>query len=238
MKTKKLLILSSIILLLSGCTNNKNSSNGSGNSSNNNGNNGGSNNNNNQPTKVVVAAHTLDDGTPPIDIDADGQPITKSAWNTFKNSGSSVFNSNYNYTYRAYTNGSITIEQFTRNGYYAYSPSGSIWYERKSGSTFYVYTSVSDGYLRSETTLDLQNKYTTRLADEVYVHMFNFDDYEYNDAFGAYIYSYDTFSSTLIFHNGYLTYLYYHIGSTISFEITATFETTIEIPKSYYYEQK
>lgn len=189
-------------------------------------------------SKVTVAAHTLSDGNPPINLDSKAEKVTEATWNSFKNGSASKFNGNYNYTYRAiYNMGETLYQQFTKDGYYMRSPSGKLYYERKSGSTFYQYIDVSDGWLREETTLDLQNIYTSRIVDEIYVHMFDFSDYEYDEDIGYTYYGpNNAFSSRIRFQQGYLTYLFYSLdGGKTSFIINSTFETTIDIPKSYYY---
>ena len=190
----------------------------------------------NGPTKVTVPAHTLSDSNPPITIDGVGERVSKTTWESFRNAPNSKFNGNYNYTYSAYSGGVQTYEAFTKNGCYARSSSGKIYYERKSGNTFYSYIDVSDGWLREEITLDLQSKYTSRIVEEIYVHMFDYENYEYNeDDDGTYRYITTGFGCGVRFQNGYLTYLFYAVGSNI-FQITASFDTTIDIPKSYYYQ--
>lgn len=185
--------------------------------------------------KVTVAAHTLKDSNPPITVGGDGEKVTEATWNSFKNGTSPKFNSHYNYTYWAYSGGYETIEAFTKNGYYMKSSAGKLYYERKSGNTFYNYISTSEGWLRQETTLDLQSKYTYRLSQEIYVHMFDFNDYEFDDFFGSYRYKDYSIGNVIQFQNGYLTYLSYTLGMNI-FQIKLAFETTIDIPESYYYQ--
>ena len=185
--------------------------------------------------KVTVDAHTLSDTNPPINVDAKGQVVTESTWNSFRSAPDSFFNNNYNYTYTAYSGGSYTIENFTKNGYYVQSSAGRLYYERKSGSTFYQYISTSSGYLREETTLDLPSKYTYRIAHEIYVHMHDFSNYEYDDYSGLYQYLGSGFGYNVKFIGGYLVYLYTSIDGNL-FIIDSTFETTIDIPQSYYYK--
>ena len=186
------------------------------------------------PTKITVDAHTLSDSNPPINVSSKGQQVTKDKWDETRDGGQNGFNGNYNYTY-ATNSGSIT-EKFTKNGYYVSSISGELYYERKSDSTFYSYTSTNEGWKRAETTLDLWDKYTYRISHEVYVHMFDFEDYTYNSNDGMY---HNTSTSAITnkikFQGGYLTYLYYSIGG-MYFEIKLSFQTTINIPKSYYYQ--
>ena len=101
-------------------------------------NNGDSSSTSNDPKKVIVPAHTLKDTNPPINVNSLGQRVTESVWNSYKYGGESAFNKNYNYTYRAWSlSGESTREQFTKNGYYMKSSAGALYYERKSGSTFY-----------------------------------------------------------------------------------------------------
>ena len=187
------------------------------------------------PQKVAVAAHKLADTDSPIDPESMGQVVTESTWNSFRNASSSKFNGNYNYTYTAYSGGSYTVEKFTKNGYYMMSSSGRLYYERKSGNTFYNYISVSDGYLRQETTLNIQEKYTYRIQHEISIHMFDFENYEYNDYDGTYSYLTTGFGANVKFQGGYLTHLSYTVGMN-TFRIDASFETTIDIPASYYYK--
>ena len=188
------------------------------------------------PTKVTVAAHTLKDNNPPITVGGDGQRVDEDTWNAFKYGASSKFNNHYNYTYTAYSGGNQTIEAFTKNGYFTQSMYIRTYYERKSGNTFYVYSDAKEGYLRSETTLDLQSKYTYRLQQEIYVHMFDYSNYEYYDVDGTYRYFIaDGCSSAVKFQNGYLTYLFYIVGLNM-FQIDLAFGTEINIPKSYYYQ--
>ena len=251
MKQSKLLILTMIcsLPLLSGCNllqsfmnqnqgtnNNTNTSGGTGTNTGGNagGNAGGSGNN--EPKKITVAAHTLRDNNPPIDVDSIGEEVSESTWNYFRNASQSYFEDNYNYTYVAYSGGSFTVEAFTKNGYYVQSSAGRLYYERKSGSTFYQYSQTSGGYQRSTTTLDLANKCSYRIHHEIYVHMFEFENYFYDEDFeGLYRYLGNGFTSNVRFQDGYLTYLYYVVGSN-TFEIRLSFETTIDIPESYYYQ--
>ena len=243
MKIKKLLLLTSIALLVSGCgtknhpsisssdssvTSSETTSSTSSSSS-------SSSTTSSGPTKVIVPAHTLSDSNPPIDINSKGQKVDKNTWESFRNGGQSKFIGNYNYTYRAYSGGVETMEAFTKNGYFARSSAGRLYYERKSGNTFYQYLDVSDGWKRVETTLDLQDKYTYRINHEIYVHMFDYENYEYSEDEEMYNYRTTSFGASVKFQGGYLTFLYYSVGGSF-FEIKLSFETTIDIPKSYYYE--
>ena len=193
------------------------------------------------PEKVIVAKHTLKDTNPPFDSDNDGERVSESTWNAFRSASQSEFKKNYNYTYEAYSGGTYTLEYFTKNGYYVSTSAGTLYYERKNstGNTFYEYTSTKDGYLRQETSLDLESKYTYRIHHEIYVHMFDYKDYEYMEELGG-VYTYNesgVFSSQIKFQNGYLSSLTYLLYSTMSkFEIKLAFKTEIEIPKSYYYK--
>ena len=247
MKYKNLLLLTTVALLVSGCgTKNHSSSNPSGSSSetsetsssttsSSSSSSGSSTSSSSGPTKVVVPAHTLSDTNPPIDIDSKGQKVSKDVWDSFRNGGQSKFIGNYNYTYTAYSGGVQTTEAFTKNGYFVRSSAGRLYYERKSGNTFYQYIDVSDGWRREETTLDLQDKYTYRINHEIYVHMFDYENYEYSEEEEMYNYRTTTFGASVKFQGGYLTFLHYSVGASI-FQIKLSFETTIDIPKSYYYE--
>lgn len=192
-----------------------------------------------QPTEVTVAAHTLSDSNPPIDVDSTGDVITQDDFDRLLNAPQSSFNGNYNYTYTYYSGGNIGVKKYTKKGYSIQTSSGTIYYEKKSGSTFYKYSASSKGgYLRTEETLNLQNEYTYTIWHEVYVHLnlydVKFDDYTYNEGLGGvYQYSCSAFSVTFKMQSGYLTYLYYGLSGSY-FYINLSFETTISIPKSYY----
>lgn len=187
------------------------------------------------PQKVTVPAHTLKDSNPPIDVTKKGEQITEATWESFRNAPDSKFKGNYNYTYFSYAGGYQTIEGFTKNGYMLQSNYTKQYYERKSGNTFYSYIDTSEGYLRSETTLDIESKYIYRIQHEIYVHMFDFSNYEYDDYDGSYIYNTSSFGTYVIFRGGYLTDLSYTLGTNV-YQIKLSFETTIDIPKSYYYK--
>lgn len=191
------------------------------------------------PTKVSVPAHTLKDSNPPFNCDAKGEKVTETTWNSFKNAADSKFNNYYNYYYWSYSGGNQTIEAFTKNGYFTQSMFVQTYYERKSGSTFYKYAiDTKYNYQRSETTLNLQSKFIYRIKQEIYVHMGNFSDYEWDDDFGYYACRAlgQNYSSIVKFQNGYLSYMYYVVDRTNIFEIKDMFNTTIEIPESYYYK--
>lgn len=187
------------------------------------------------PTKVIVPAHTLSDSNPPINVNSKGQAVSKSTWESFRNAPDSKFSNNYNYTYQSMSGGMMQREQFTKNGYCIISTTGSLYYERKSGSTFYTYIASTKGYLRSETVFDLQSKYIYRIKEEIKVHMFDFENYEFDEDLGMYFYQTTAFGNSIKFQNGYLTYLSYGMTGA-SFVIDASFETTIDIPQSYYYQ--
>ena len=189
------------------------------------------------PKKVTIEAHALKDSNPPININSAGEMVSEDVWNSFRYGGKSKFNGHYNFTYKAYSGGALQMQYFTKDGYYISSSAGKLYYERKNGSTFYQYIDVPDGWLRDETTLDIQEKFTSIFVNELYVHMFDYSNYEFNtDLYdGSYFYSTTSFGSTIKFQNGYLTYLMYANGANV-FEIYSSFETTIDIPKSYYYE--
>ena len=193
------------------------------------------------PEKVKVAKHTLKDTNPPFDSDDDGERVSESTWNAFRSASQSEFKKNYNYTYEAYSGGTYTLEYFTKNGYYVSNSAGKLYYERKNstGNTFYEYISTKEGLLRQETSLDLESKYTYRIHHEIYVHMFDYNEYEYMDGLGG-VYTYNVsgvFSSQIKFQNGYLSSLTYILNSPMSkFEIKLAFKTEIEIPESYYYK--
>ena len=185
------------------------------------------------PTKITVNAHTLSDSNPPINVNSKGQTVDKDTWEGFRYGGQNKFDGNYNYTYTA--NSSSMTEKFTKNGYYVSSITGELYYERKSGNTFYFYSSTKDGWERKETTLDLWDKYTYRIKQEIYVHMFEFEEYTYNNSDGSYRYSNSAMSSFVKFQGGYLTWLKYTLSAYV-FEIKLSFQTTIDIPKSFYYQ--
>lgn len=245
MKIKNLLILLAATFVVAGCnSNNATGDNGSSKPSSGESSKpseGGSGNKedqkeNNTPSKVTVNAHTLKDSNPPINVNSKGEKVSESVWESFRTGDSSIFNNNYNYTYTATTLGSRTIEKFTKNGYYMESSSGKLYYEKISSNNFYQYISTNEGWLRQKTSLDLKSKYTSRLVNEVYTHMFDQENYEYDFLDdGAYWYLSTAFGASVKFQNGYLTELHYSVG-TATFEINASFETTIEIPKSYYYK--
>lgn len=242
MKFKSIPFLLAAILLVSGCnssqTNGNSEPSGSSTSNETNNNHQQETNTDDTPKKITVKAHTLKDSNPPIDISFKGEKVNESTWNSFKNGSTSKFKGNYNYTYSAIVGyQQIALEEFTKDGYHMKSQSGELFYERKSGSTFYNYAKLSGEYQRLETTLDLQSKYTSRIVDEIRVHMFDFDEYEYDDYDGTYWLYTTSYAAAVRFQGGYLTYLHYALnGGTAIYDIETTFETTINIPKSYYLE--
>ena len=193
------------------------------------------------PEKVTVAAHTLKDNNPPVDFLNDpGQQVSESVWNSFLKGSKSKFINNYDYTYVAYygpTN--YQMEYFTKNGYAIKSLLSSKYnatYYEKIGNTTYSYVSTNEGYLRSSSSVDIQDKYTYRLVEEIKVHMFDFSLYTYEEDFELYRYLGPDFTSSIRFQKGYLTEIIYQISSTYYFHLYNSFCTEIEIPKSYYYK--
>lgn len=239
MKIRNLLLLS-LVALFTSCSSGKGSSLAPGGS----GDSGGSSGGGSEPTpstppsgetKISVPAHTLSDSNPSINVNAKGRQVTQTEWNNFKNGSASYYSNHYNFTYKAYALGNYTVEKFTKNGYYMQSNVGTLYYERKSGNTFYQYISTSEGYERIETSLNIQDKYTSRILNELYVHLDNYSDYEYDEDDGIYRYQTTSFSKQVKFVGQYLTYL--HFGQTgVFYDIEASFETTIDIPASYYYK--
>lgn len=187
------------------------------------------------PVKTTVSAHTLSDSKPSgLNLNSKGEKVSEDKWNSFKYFSTSKYSGYYNYTYTSitgYTN--RTIEKFTKNGYYAETNYGKIYYE-KSNSKCYSYANVSDGLQRMEQYFDIAGKCKTTLEQEIYVHMFDFENYEYDDYDGCYWYRTTSFGAAVKFQNGYLTYLHYSQGAAGTFDIEAVFDTTINIPESYY----
>lgn len=253
MKIKKLLLLTSVAFIASGCNLNANNANnqvepgassesgsshsGSSSSSSSSSSSGGGS------TKINVAAHTLTDGAAPIDLDSNCQRISESTWNAFKNGTSSMINDHYNYTYRATVNRSeILYEQYTKNGYYFRSTSGQMYYEKKSGSSssYYQYRSVSDGWIREDAAIAVQNKFSDRLKSECDLHMgidIAYNEFEFNEYMGfTYTGPGNSPVINVRFQGGYLTFLSYSLDNgDIYYTINTVFETEISIPKSYYY---
>ena len=187
--------------------------------------------------KVTVPKHTLSDSNSPVNVNSVGQTMTESKWNSFLNASASKFYGNYNFTYSSYSGGVLQTTKFTKNGYYFLSAYGKIYYE-KIDNKVYTYVSTTEGWLRQETTFDFQKEASSIFINEIKVHMFEFSNYEFEDIDGVYYYTVQgSFTSMAKFQGGYLTYLHYLLQSPISrFEITDSFQTTIEIPESYYYE--
>ena len=82
------------------------------------------------PKKVTVAAHTLKDSNPPINVNSKGQQVSKNTWDEFRYGAASKFSGNYNFTYNAYST-TTTLEKYTKNGYYVKTNYGELLYERK-----------------------------------------------------------------------------------------------------------
>lgn len=194
-----------------------------------------------EPEKVTAPAHTLKDNNPPIIVGGKGDEVSEATWNSFKNGAQSKFNGHYNYTYTVtyISSYSRTIYKFTKNGYYFESTlSGAFYYERKgtSGNAFYKYSSVNSEWLRDEATFDLENEYTYIIWHAIYVdHLDEYSYYEYDESEGLYSYSTTSFAKFVKFQNGYITYLSFGTSSA-TFVLDASFDTEIEIPKSYYYK--
>ena len=187
------------------------------------------------PVKKTVAAHTLSDSNAPITIGGKGDVVTESLWNSFKYGAASKFKGHYNFQFSSMSGGVIQQQLYTKNGCFLYSSAGRLYYERKSGNTFYVYSQTSEGYLRSTTTFDLEARYEDVFYQQIKVHMFDFSNYEYDSYDGSYSYRTFDFGSTIIFQNGYITHFQYGLSGS-SFTISKVFETSINIPASYYYE--
>ena len=250
MKINKLLLLSAVLFLACSCTAKNNTSSNTNNNdpgtsqpggsgeggSGGEGGGGQGGGGETGPTKVTVPAHTLSDTNPPVDVDADGTRVTKQVWDSYRNGTNTKISGLYNFTYFSYSNGIYSYEYFTKNGYCVQSTTGKLYYERISGNNFYSYASVKDGWLRSTTTLDLQSKLVYRINHEISVHMFEFENYEFIEEAGYYMYVTQTFGCTVEFKNGYLTGLRYEMGSAGIFNIKDAFSTTISIPASYYYQ--
>lgn len=186
-----------------------------------------------KPTTTTIPSHTLKDTYKPLNINTPGQQVDEDKWEDYR-----LYigiDNNYNYTYVAYTSGIYTVEKFTKDGYLASNNYGNTYYERKNGNTFYVYAAITgEGYKRTETTLDIKDKYVSRLKNEIYTHMFDYSLYEWNDAEENYQYFGSSFTATVKFQAGYLTQLTYN-SSFGTFSLNNTFETEIEIPQSISY---
>ncbi|MBR0440053.1 MAG: hypothetical protein IJK27_04815 [Bacilli bacterium] len=183
--------------------------------------------------KVIVPAHQLKDNNPPINVNAKGEQVSESTWNSFKNGTKSKFNSHYNLTYTTYSGGVIQVEKFTKNGYHINTSGGELYYE-KSGSTTYCYIRQSNySYLRTEQYKDFTDRYTEIFTSEIKVHMFEKTNYEFDSSDGRYYYYAQNFGSVVEFKNGYLTRLEYGTSGA-SFTINSNFDTVIDIPQSYY----
>lgn len=236
MKFKSLIILMPAMLLLGSCGPTQQSSSSSSSSTTTGSQSSTTSHSTSQgPVKNIVKAHTLSDTKPSdLNLNSKGQQVTESTWNSFKYHSDSKYSGYFNYTYTSilgYTN--RTIQKFTKNGYYAESNYGKTYFE-KTGGKCYSYASTSDGLLRSESYYDISGNCKTTLEHEIYVHMFDFENYEYDDYDGCYWYRTTQFGAAVKFQNGYLTYLHYAQGGTAIYDLEAVFDTKIEIPESYY----
>lgn len=229
------ILLASISLM--GCTSNKNTSDQNQQGGGSTGGNGGQTPGPSDPVKANVDKHTLSDTNPPIDINSEGQNVTKAVWDSFKGASASKFVNHYNYTYRYYVSGNTTYESFTKDGYELSNNTGVYYYERINGKQ-YTYSYNDGGYQRITSSYDFISHRSEVLAHEVFVHMFDYELYEYSaDLGGFFLYNTSAFSTMVKFQGGYLTYLRYTLNSPMAtYEIYNSFETTIEIPKSYYYK--
>lgn len=248
MKLRNALLILTSATFVCGCTPNQSSSNNSNSSSNtSSGTSGtsqtdtGSSGTTSGSTKVTVAAHTLSDSNPPIDIFTPGQHVDKNTWNSFKNGSASKFANHYNFTYTAfYSASNYQMRFYTKDGYAFKTLTNDVYsrqfYERKSGNTYYQYVDVDDGVLRQVSTdSTIASKYTELYLSEIYVHMFEYEEYTYREDNEDFFYDGGTFTSVVQFQGGYLSYLFYQT-SGITFTLNNSFNTTIEIPKSYYYQ--
>lgn len=237
MKNKSALILLISICLLTGCTSNQPKDSGGSGTSSSGSQEGGQTGGNNDPVKTEVKAHTLSDSKPSgLNLSSLGEKVSEETWNSFKYHNENKYSGYYNYTYTATVNYTRTIEKFTKNGYYAETYYGKTYYERISGNKCYSYAAVNDGLLRSETSFDITSRCKSTFENEIYLHMFDYEEYEYDEYDGCY-WSFNTsYAAAVKFQNGYLTYLHYSLSGTATYDIEAVFDTSISIPKSYYYK--
>ena len=248
MKLRNALLILTSAAFVCGCTPNQSSSSNSSNTSNtSSGASGtsqtdtGSSGTTSGSTKVTVAAHTLTDSNPPIDSFTPGQHVSESTWNSFKNGSASKFSNHYNYTYTVfYSASNYQMKFFTKDGYALKTLTNgsyhSQYYERKSGNAFYQYLDVSDGWQRVDATgFNHTTELTNVYLHEMYVHVFEYENYHYNEEGEYFIYDGGTFTSTVQFQGGYLSYLFYQTGG-VSYTLSSAFATEINIPKSYYYQ--
>lgn len=239
MRIKSILLLVSSVSLLVACNTNGGSNESKGSevkqseTSATSGNSNTSQGGTSQSGKVIVPAHQLKDNNPPINVNAKGEQVSESTWNSFKNGAKSKFNNHYNLTYTTYSGGVTQREEFTKNGYHINTSGGELYYE-KSGSITYCYIRQSDySYIRTEQYKDFKDRYTEIFTHEISIHMFSFSNYEYDSSDGRYYYYAQNYGSVVEFKNGYLTRLEY--GTTgASFTINSNFDTVIDIPQSYY----
>ena len=191
-------------------------------------------------TKVTFPAHTISDSNPPIDSSTTGQQVSESTWNSFKNGSASKFSGYYNFRYTAYISASSYQQQFfTKNGYAYKSLQGSTYtsmYYERVGTTLYEYADVSDGWLRKPSSLNLTNTFTSRILDELNVHMFAYSNYSWDSLNEWYFYNGGSFTSAIQFQGGYLSHLVYTISGGITYKIESMFETSIDFPASYIYQ--
>ncbi|MCR5332979.1 MAG: hypothetical protein K6E11_03055 [Bacilli bacterium] len=191
-------------------------------------------------TKVTFPAHTISDSNPPIDSNTPGQQVSESTWNSFKNGSASKFSGYYNFSYTAFISMNSYQQQFfTKNGYAYNSLQGSTYtsmYYERVGTTLYEYADVSDGWLRQPSSLNLTNTFTSRILDELKVHMFAFSNYSWDSLNESYFYDGGSFTSRIKFQGGYLSNLVYTISGGITYYINYMFETSIEFPASYIYQ--
>lgn len=252
MKTRSLLLLLASIFLVAGCDSNPTTSDkekeethtsesgshtgGSGTHSGGTGTGGKTEEEQTGPIKTTVAAHTLSDSYPSgFNPNSNGQQVKESTWNAIRYASDETLSKYFNYTYTSISGYTRTIQKFTKNGYSTESIYGKVYYEQ-SKTKCYSYAEVSDGVLRSETVFDIESRAKSTLESEIRVHMFDMSCYEYYYEDGCYWYFESSFAAAVKFQNGYLTYLHYSLGGTAIFDIEAVFDTTIEIPESYYYK--
>lgn len=247
MKINKLLFLSATLFLVCSCTVKSNTSSNTntgdpGTSQPSGSGEGGSGGSSGEESDKTIAAHTLSDSNPPV-IEGNGEEITSSQWNTFKNASQSAFNKQYNYTYSYRYSSNITAiytQKFTKNGWMIQNPNqNAVYYENKNG-TCYSYTKTGSNYIRSTSSENIQSKCSYAIYHEVETHMKEMSNYEFIEDddltddfyFGYYHYAGAGFGYQIKFQNGYITWLHANIDGN-DFEIKAVFETTINIPQSH-----
>ena len=261
MKIKNILLLVSVAFLTSGCglirgvsssvnssskmdTSSETSSSQSNSSSNPSSDSSSSSSSSEEESNSVpVAPHTLSDSNPPV-VAGPGQEISSSKWESFMNASQSAFASHYNYTYTyRYSNAptSIYVQKFTQNGYMIQNPNQNpIYYENAKGFC-YSYINLGSGYVRSQSSEDIQSRRTYALHHEVQIHMKDMSNYDFiedddpNDEFhyGYYNYVGVGFGYQIKFQGNYITWMHAYIDGN-DFEISAVFETIINIPASHF----